>query len=71
MVLGWVLVLVLAVSVFRLAGYAERKLRARALRVRRRQDQGDLKKLPPLRFFGSRSFIGAEVKQFPNTFLPT
>jgi hypothetical protein len=39
MVLGWVLVLVLAVSVFRLAGYAERKLRARALRVRRRQDQ--------------------------------
>jgi hypothetical protein len=42
MVLGWVLVLVLAVSVFRLAGYAERKLRARslrALRARRRQDQ--------------------------------
>jgi hypothetical protein len=42
MVLGWVLVLGLAVSVFRLAGYAERKMRARylrALRARRREDQ--------------------------------
>jgi len=42
MVLGWVLVLVLAISLFRLAGYAERKMRARslrAMRARRREDQ--------------------------------
>jgi hypothetical protein len=42
MVLGWVLVLVLAISIFKLAGYAERKMRARslrALRARRREDQ--------------------------------
>jgi hypothetical protein len=42
MVLGWALVLVLAVSLFRLAGYAERKMRARsmrAMRARRRDDQ--------------------------------
>jgi hypothetical protein len=42
MVLGWALVLVLAISLFRLAGYAERKMRARslrALRARRREDQ--------------------------------
>ena len=30
LVLGWVIVLLLAVSLFRLAGYAERKVRGRA-----------------------------------------
>lgn len=35
MVLGWVLVLVLAISLFRLVGYANRKVRARSLRVAR------------------------------------
>ncbi len=42
MVLGWVLVMVLAVSLFRLVGYAERKMRMRSMRVmreRRRRDQ--------------------------------
>jgi hypothetical protein len=29
LVLGWIVVLVLAVSLFRLAGYAERKMRGR------------------------------------------
>ena len=42
MVFGWVLVLALAISLFKLAGYAERKMRARslrALRAQRREDQ--------------------------------
>jgi hypothetical protein len=42
MVLGWVLVLVLAISLFKLAGYAERRMKARslrAMRARRREDQ--------------------------------
>jgi hypothetical protein len=30
LVLGWIVVLVLAVSLFRLAGYAEKKMRGRA-----------------------------------------
>jgi hypothetical protein len=42
MVLGWVLVLVLAISLFRLVSYADRKVRMRSLRMmreRRRRDQ--------------------------------
>ena len=41
MVLGWALVLILAISLFRLVGYADRKMRARslrAMRARRRED---------------------------------
>ncbi len=39
LVLGWVVVLLLALSLFRLAGYAERKVRGLARNVKPPQDR--------------------------------